>query len=150
MFINNNLDRFLNKKTFTVVDNDGRYTLEFDSAIENYIKVLKYFTVHYVINSYALNSIQVGQEKCIETLVSTFRSASLNNKLDLIPNLFREKLHIATSEHEKTRLIIDLVSSLTDQQASELYARFSGGQMGSIRNPIIWRQVPVVYVWGDP
>lgn len=137
MFINNNLDRFLAEQTFRVNKDADRYFLDFDPAIKNYIKVLKYFTVHYVINSYALNSIQVGQEKCIEMLVSTFLDASLNDKFHLIPNLYKEKLQLATSKDEKTRLIIDLVASLTDQQAFELSARFSGFQIGSIRNPII-------------
>ena len=127
----------LGQEVFSVKEDAGRYFLEIHKDMQTCVKVLKYFTVYYVINSYSLNSIQVGQKKCIELLLSTFCNGLKDNELSLIPNLYRDKIRSVEDPLVKTRYVFDLVSGLTDQQASDLFCRFAGTQLGSIRNPII-------------
>ena len=136
-FINNSINNMLSQRVFEVKQDADRYFVKINEEMQQCVKVLKYFTVYYVINSYSLNSIQVGQEKCIELLVSTFCNALNDKNMSLIPNLYRDKIRSVEDPFVRTRYIFDLVSGLTDQQASVLFCRFAGTQLGSIRNPII-------------
>lgn len=138
-FTNNNLDRFLDPKSIKINVVDGKKILEFDKAIERQINILKYFTKHYVIKSYALNTIQAGQKLAIAHLVQSFYEAAFKEpkKLDLLPNLFKQLIASDEDGESKKRLIIDLVAGLTDQQALDLFHRLSGVHPGSIRNPLI-------------
>ncbi len=141
-FTNRSLNNFLNPDYISVKTGGGRTWLEFDAQIDKNIRVLKHLTKHYVIKSYSLNSIQAGQIKCIEVLLETFKKAMEgklkdSNRDGMIPNLFKDKLDEEKSDESRNRLVVDMVAGLTDQQALELFHRFSGIHPGSIRNPII-------------
>lgn len=101
---------------------------------------------HFVINNPRLATIQHGQRAAVKNLLHTYRRAVVDacgkNKKggkDLIPPRFRVDLEgLQPSDRAgTTRVAVDIVSSMTDQQAVMLHRRFMGiEQRGSVTDII--------------
>ena len=51
--------------------------------------------------------------------------------MNIFPIFYREQLKEATSDSERTRLVIDLISGMTEKQAVMMYQQLLGITVGS-------------------
>jgi dGTPase len=102
--------------------------------------MLKQLTWHYVIKNPALASQQQGQRTMVRELFSIFRKAAVDRddqNLDVFPIRVREDLSAIqlsgrpTWTQEATRVVVDLIASLTEEQAIEMHHRLTGISLGS-------------------
>ena len=100
--------------------------------------MLKQLTWHYVIKNPALATQQHGQIKIIDILFQSFYDAAtaMQPNPDLFPISVRELLPQlpAKTENDRnllTRLILDFIAGLTEEQAVALAHRISGIALGS-------------------
>lgn len=102
--------------------------------------MLKQLTWHYVIKNPALATQQHGQTRIIRALFDAFYRAatsSTHRNLDLFPISVRENLDPLVEQKseenrkEITRLILDFIASLTEEQAVSTCHRITGITLGS-------------------
>lgn len=107
--------------------------LDVDERYIDEVMILKQLTWHYVIDRPMLATQQFGQQTIIRNLFAILAEDALGHTgTRLFPQSFREQLEICTSDTQRTRIVIDYIASLTEQQAIELYRRMSGASFGSI------------------
>ena len=113
-----------------------------DDNLHKEVRLLKYMTIYYVIGDPALRAQQRGQRKMIGELFEILYDAVDPNDSedsDIIPNPFREQttsLSATTSNQEIARIATDIITSLTEKQAVQMYERLVGQSPGSIRERI--------------
>ncbi len=104
------------------------------------IFMLKQLTWHYVIKAPGLTTQQHGQRTIVRGLFDIFQKAATDRddkSFDVFPAGIREELldiHKAarpTLKQELTRMVIDLIASLTEEQAIDAYHRLTGVSLGS-------------------
>ena len=115
--------------------------------------MLKELTWHYVIHNPALATQQVGYRKIVTTLFRRLFSAAASTRRDLavFPPQFREaltNLNAATRNErgdlsdagykDVARIILDVISSMTEKQALRMYGRLEGIDPGSILDPLYY------------
>ncbi len=97
----------------------------------------KELTWSFVIDNPALASQQRGQRTIISTLLDVFCTEASKRNFSVFPFSSRECFQKATTDQEITRAIVDLIGSMTEQQAVAMYQRLTGVSLGSIFQPII-------------
>ena len=110
---------------------DHESFVEIDPMAEKQVLMLKELTWHYVINDPSMASQQYGQRLVIRTLFEKFYESSKGKKLNLnlFPTFYRERL--AGGVAERGRVVIDLVSGMTERQAIAMYRRITGIRLGT-------------------
>lgn len=121
---------------------DGRIILGINSILQMEVNTLIELTKYYIINNSALMAQQHGQRKVIEELFNSLLSQAVPeaNYRGIIPSPYRdeiENLPNRGSKRERVRTVIDLITSMTEQQAVELYERLHGDTPGSLQDRII-------------
>jgi len=102
------------------------------------VEVLKELTWFYVIETPATLTQQCGQRKIIQSLFTELRAAALDRKRwRTFPLEYQSALRDLAASGERdhpdyTRLVIDMIASMTEAQAITMYGRLSGGALGSI------------------
>lgn len=113
----------------------GHVTLDDELAME--VAMLKELTWYYVVNNPALALQRHGQRRVIEGLLDLFMGAAGSPKdWVLFPEAYREQLERAAPGDEQTRVVIDLVASMTEQQAVRAYHKLMGVSLGSVLDPL--------------
>ena len=118
-----------------------RVKIESQAAIELF--VFKQLTWHYVINNVSLASQQYGQRRIIRELFNIFVEAAESKQLDIFPVSFRERIEKLIEDgrydlkEERIRVVADLLSGLTEQQAVSIYQRLTGVFLGTVMDAII-------------
>lgn len=140
-FTSLHVSRYINAVKLCDPDtNEGRLiTIHEDALYE--VKMLKELTWHYVMRSPALTAQKRGQVQIIETLFETFHSAALSpnsGDWDIFPFGYRERLETNDSSEERTRIVIDLIASMTEPQAVQMYQRLTGTSQSSMRLQIVY------------
>lgn len=106
-----------------------------DPKAEKQVAMLKELTWHYVITDPAMAAIQHGQRRIICELFKVFSSTVSGSNLDLalFPNYYREQLDKRADRpsHERLRLVVDLISGMTERQAAAMCHRLTGTRTGS-------------------
>jgi dGTPase len=99
--------------------------------------MLKELTWHYVIKNPALATHQEGQRQIIRGLFDKFFAAATSKtqkNLELFPTSVRELLpeapELDAHRADVVRVIVDFVSSLTEEQATHLFHRLYGVSLG--------------------
>jgi len=136
--------------TVALVEDDKRpsgWDIEIAPMKKSQVKFLKELTFEYAIDNTAIKSQQHGQRRIIATLFDAFL-ASTDPGFDsefgeyaeyeekIIPLPFREDLKEARDRESRVRLISDAITSMTEQQAIDLYERITGHRPGSVQNQI--------------
>ncbi|HEY9840301.1 MAG TPA: dNTP triphosphohydrolase [Candidatus Obscuribacterales bacterium] len=120
--------------------NDGRLiTIDEDALYE--VKMLKELTWHYVMRSPALTAQKRGQVLMVTTLFETFHSAALSpnpGDWDIFPFGYRERLETTDTTEERSRIVIDLIASMTEPQAMQMYQRLTGTSQSSMLLQIVY------------
>lgn len=112
---------------------DGKgVELVIDDAVVDQVKVLKQLTWFYVINRPSLAVIQRGQTQIIETLFTMYRNAVSAGEAHLLPPLFAERVEEVKGSVSKERVVIDLIASMTESSAAEIYRQRTGVTQGSV------------------
>ena len=97
------------------------------------VAVLKELTWFYVIRRPSLAVLQEGQRRIIATLFVRYRHAAEHEDArDIFPALERELLERARDKSERVRIVVDLISGLTEPMVYELHHRVTGISPGSI------------------
>jgi dGTPase len=107
-----------------------------DPEIELEVNLLKELTWVYVIRNPALAAQQWGQKRLIKGLFDTFREAAEEREPNVFPLSARDQLLKLRSEGKdddasRTRLVVDLIASMTETQALEMYQKLTGLMPGS-------------------
>jgi len=115
---------------------DDPRSVTIDREIEQEVNLLKELTWVYVIRNPALATQQWGQKRLIRTLFDTFREAAGEKEPNVFPVSTRDQLLELRAEgldddRSRTRLIVDLIASMTEVQALETYQKLSGLMPGS-------------------
>ncbi|MFZ1006285.1 MAG: dNTP triphosphohydrolase [Candidatus Sulfotelmatobacter sp.] len=108
--------------------------LVIDKGYKLEVKMLKELTWYYVINNPALATQQYGQRKMIEDLFSIYTKV-VGRRRDwyLLPVATREQLEKldVENEGETTRVVVDLIASMTEAHLVDMHRRLTGASLGS-------------------
>jgi deoxyguanosinetriphosphate triphosphohydrolase, putative len=109
-----------------------------DPELDMEVIMLKALTWHYVIDNASLATHQYGQRQVIRYLFGTFLDATVSPRdMWLLPPAYQELAKEATDDHARVRLVIDLVASMTEPQAVEMYHRLTGTALGSALDAVV-------------
>lgn len=114
--------------------------LEIPPGFKHEVKMLKELTWYYVIHNPSLATQQYGQRKIIEDLFGIFYDAVEKPKYrHLLPHIYQEQLeemertfHGEELDHNRTRIVVDLISSMTERHALIMHRRLKGISLGSV------------------
>ncbi len=107
--------------------------LVIDEALQVEVKMLKELTWTYVIEGSSLAAQQHGQKKIIAELYKIYSDSALDPKnWAIFPMYYREKLQSNQDNLiELQRIPVDLIASMTENQAIAMYHRLTGGRADS-------------------
>jgi dGTPase len=125
------ITRYLN--AFHVVEGDDGADVEIDDELSYQVAVLKRLIWFYIIERPSLATVQAGQRRVIRELVDLYMTAvDDNSNRSLLGPLYAERLDAAETDGARRRVVIDLVASMTEDSALEVYRRALGTVPGSV------------------
>lgn len=119
--------------------NDGLYNLR-NESYEREIQVLKELTKYYVIANPTLMQQQRGQRRIIRELFEDLNEEAAKDRFpkSAIPSPFRERLkNVEEAAAPRERIIVDMISAMTERQAIALHKRLCGTTPGALHNEIL-------------
>ena len=112
------------------------------------IDILKQLTWYYVILRPALASQQAGQRRLIRELFKTFREAALEKQYALFPQVVADRLRAlgangsgTATASGVTRLVVDLIASMTEEQALRIHHKLVGVAPGSVMDQLLHHSI---------
>ncbi|HEX5922902.1 MAG TPA: dNTP triphosphohydrolase [Baekduia sp.] len=126
------ITRYMDAPTVDCGARAGEAFFVIDENIKRQVDVLKQLIWFYVIERPSLAILQSGQTRIITGLYEMYEEAAIGGDLRLFPVLYRERLGTAETRDAKRRVIVDLISSLTEAGAVEIYHRMTGVSAGSV------------------
>lgn len=140
-FTSLHVSRYINAVQLCDPDaHEGRLIRIHENALYE-VKMLKELTWHYVMRSPALTAQKHGQVQMVTTLFETFHTAALSpnpGDWDIFPFGYRERLETTASNEERSRIVIDLIASMTEPQAVQMYQRLTGTSQSSMLLQIVY------------
>lgn len=123
-------------------DNEPRVRIE--SQHQHELKLLKELVWQYVILNPNLATQQHGQKVVIQQLFQAYLSAARDRDYSIFPTKARDDLALVSEEtHDakdldvaRIRVVVDLIASMTEEQAIRLFRRVSGSALGSITDAL--------------
>jgi dGTPase len=114
-------------------DSDGQTAvLEISQDSKDEVDVLKSLMWFYIIERPSLAVIQRGQEQVIESLHKLYHRAAEDGRMGVFPPAAAEQVKKAKKGAPRERVIIDLIASMTEMSATEIYRQRLGVSQGSI------------------
>ena len=100
--------------------------------------MLKELTWEYVITNPALTTQQIGQRRVIQELFTTYLNAAASpSEQTIFPAIYQDYLREVGGDHkQRARIVADLISGFTGEQALRLYRRFTGIDLGNVLDPL--------------
>lgn len=128
MFSSRLISRFINALRLPSSAQLGSKSVRKEELAECEVAILKQLTWCYVIEAPSLEIQHEAQRKVINRLATIFIAEAGSKKPSgILPIFFRDQLRTAgLSDAEKKRTAIDLVSSMTERQAIDLFQRLEG------------------------
>ncbi|MBK7583808.1 MAG: dNTP triphosphohydrolase [Myxococcales bacterium] len=122
-----------------VTEKSGQVLLSLPENLRNRIEILKELTWVYVILNPRLATQQVGHRRIVEELFEDYLDAVKKKKRHVLPGRFADQPAGTSKElyaglspaKRRVRLVADIVSSMTDQEALMLHRRLRGTAPGS-------------------
>jgi dGTPase len=117
--------------------------LKVDPQLRKEVSVLKFMLVHYVLENPAVKAQRRGQRKVVEQLFEIFYNATKQGSkedIEIIHPPFREeaeKVREDSNEEERVRLVADIITSMTEQQAINVHKRLTGDAPGSLQEHLV-------------
>jgi dGTPase len=130
------IDRFVGASELQV--HNGRCVLKKEANAELEVTMLKELTWVYVIEAPGLATQQAGLRHIIRTLFKRYWLAVEEEEWHLFPPYFHEALRDATRDtNTQRRIVIDMIASMTEVQATAVFHRLIGTASGSGMDQII-------------
>jgi len=109
----------------TSIDKNG---LKIQKTMRARVELMKLLVWHYVIDDESLALQQEGQKRIIQSLFEIFYAGEAK----LFPAPLRERAKkAAPNTPERVRVVLDLISGLTEQEAVHLFHRLTGIRLGA-------------------
>jgi dGTPase len=156
-FTSNTIARYVDSFRLRVPAKSSDSFVRIRKAVSREVAMMKELTWNYVIHSPALATQQVGFQRIVTRLFELLFSAAAARKenLNVFPPLFREALRKLRREHKRggrrrggesttdyeasiARIILDVISSMTENQALRMFGRLEGTDPGSILDPLYY------------
>ena len=108
--------------------------LEIGEDIKDEVIVMKALTWFYIIDRPSLAVIQRGHERIIEALYTMYHDAMDAGRLGVFPPAAVERAKEAEGKGKaaRERVVIDLIASMTEASATEIYRQHLGVTPGSL------------------
>jgi dGTPase len=129
------IDRFVGTSELQI--QNGRCILKKEVNAELEVTMLKELTWVYVIEAPGLATQQAGLRHIIRTLFSSYWQAVEREEWHLFPPYFHEALRDEKDTNARRRVVIDLIASMTEVQATAVYHRLTGTFSGSGMDQIL-------------
>jgi len=111
----------------------NKAVFEIDPDAERQVRALKALTWVYVVRRPSLAVLQKGQRTIVDSLHDWYFAATEHGgDRHLLPPAYQSRLTSGASERERCRLVTDLIASLSETAAVELYRRMAGVTSGSV------------------
>jgi dGTPase len=151
-FTSNMIAEYVSAISLRVPATDKEPFVKIAAQAKKEVTMLKELTWNYVIHNPALATQQVGFQRIVKTLFHQLFSAAASKKknLNVFPPLYREALDLELKRKRGvkgkenalngaiTRIILDVISSMTERQALRMYGRLEGVDPGSILDPLYY------------
>jgi dGTPase len=126
------ITRYLEAFSLSDVPGEGKTKLVLDETARREVEALKMLVVVYVVLRPALAVVQKGQMRLISELFEAYFDASRKGgDRRLFPPSARERLDRAgETDAARARVVVDLISGLTETAAVQLHQRLMGGWTG--------------------
>ena len=123
------------------LQSEGASRLHIAAERRREVKILKGLMQHYVYDAPSLVAQQYGQRRLIRQLFDIFLDAANGNApAGILPAPFDERLKDIKDDKEapmeRVRLVMDVIASMTEQQAVTYFARLTGNSFGFIADRI--------------
>jgi dGTPase len=128
------IQRYADALTVENTDGGGA-AVEIAAEPRNEVGVLKQLIWCYVIERPALSILQHGQAQVVRELFKVYEQAALQDEFRMFPALYAERLKRAPTPESKQRAVVDLISSMTEAGATEVYRRLTGVTAASVSDP---------------
>jgi dGTPase len=131
--------RYINAVNVKIPQSKAERRIEMNKDLRAEIDMLKELTWCYVINNDSLLTQQMGQRKIIAGLFDIYSNAAESKKQwHIFPKSLQKELTKSGSNGPgRTRIVADLIASLTEAQAITMYHRFSGIALGSALTSVV-------------
>jgi len=124
------IERYINAIALRYPKDSSELRISIDPECQKEVLMLKQLTWHYVILNPALGAQQFGQKRIIRQLFRMFQEAARTAQHEdarIFPVEYRQEVEAAGGDDRKlTRIICDLIASMTEKQVYALYARLTG------------------------
>lgn len=117
---------------------NGILEIKDSSVADVEMKFLQRIVWHYVIKQPGLGTQQYGQRHIIQCIFEVYHVAVVAAEKRIVPPRFWDALdlttagHVQTHEDARTRLVVDIVASLSESEAIAVFRRVRGVSAGSI------------------
>jgi dGTPase len=113
---------------FTIsTSSDGTPMLEIDDDARRKVEALKMLVHIFVIHRPSMAETQFGQRKLIRDLFDHYLQAVERKHVRTLPPAYRERFKLVQdSADDRKRLVVDLVSGLTEDDAYRIHHRLTG------------------------
>lgn len=116
--------------------NDGPGVfVDLDPQLRSEVDALKKLIWFYVIQRPSLAIMQEGHRHVIRELFRIYEDAALAGGYRLFPPLYVQRLKDAQTDDERRRAVVDLISSMTEAGALEVFRRLTGMVSASVSDP---------------
>lgn len=122
-------------EAFSLANTGDGAGVSIDSNLRNEVDTLKQLMWFYVIQRPSLGILQRGQRHVISELYKIYEDAAFGGDERLFPALYQERLTAAPTDDAKRRAVVDLISSMTEAGAMEVYRRMTGMVAASVSDP---------------
>lgn len=130
--------RYVNGIKLRVPVTAAERCVEISPDLKNEVESLKQLVWHYVIENQRLLTQQHGERTVIRTLFTLFREKAEKGDVDMFAEPYRQELKksIAAGQlkQDHIRIVIDMISGMTENQALRLHHRLAGVSIGSIHD----------------
>jgi dGTPase len=124
------IGRYVSATAIELKDGSPQLSIDEDRMLE--VAMLKELTWIYVIEAPELASQQEGQRQVIEALFKIYWDAAQGKRSEhLFPPYYRRALNDSADDHEKKRVVVDLIAGMTEEQALAMHNRLIGVSLGS-------------------
>lgn len=131
-----------------VPSTDAETFIRIDDQALKEVTMLKELTWNYVIHNPALATQQRGYRHVVKVLFDELFNAAKAGELNIFPPLFRDAFDktakdlVSGPETDKdranARIVLDVISSMTEKQALRMYGRLRGTDPGSVLDPLYY------------
>lgn len=149
-WVSNRIARYVHAFSIRPAKENNPPTTQILPDAEREIDLLKQLTWYYVIKNPALASQQAGQRKIIRDLFTEFRRAAAEKRDEIFPTVFSDRLRLirddgnlddGKKERATTRLVVDLIASMTEDQALRIHHKLTGVAPGSVMDQLLHHSI---------